>query len=87
MTPDTIVDLTNGAIKLTLFLTAPIVLVAALVGLLVGIAQAVTSIQDGTIAISLKLIVVGVLLAVAGRWIGGHVMTYAERVFSQIGHF
>ncbi|MES2935201.1 MAG: type III secretion system export apparatus subunit SctS, partial [Pseudomonadota bacterium] len=85
--PNIIVEFTNNAMTLTLLLTAPIVIVAALVGLLVGIMQAVTSIQDQTIASTLKLLIVGLLLVAIGRWLASHVMTYAERVFDQIAHF
>lgn len=84
MSPETVVDLTRNAMFLLLLLAAPIVVAAAVIGLAVGFLQAITSIQDQTIAVALKLIVIGVLLAVLATWFGQEINTYALRVFGQI---
>jgi len=84
MTPETIVDLTRNAMFLLLLLAAPIVVAAAVIGLAMGFLQAITSIQDQTIAVALKLLVIGLLLAVLASWFGQEIHTYALRVFTQI---
>lgn len=86
MTPENIIDLARTAMFLTLLLSAPIVITAAVIGLIVGFLQAVTSIQDQSIGIAIKLLVIGLLLVVLSNWIGSEIAVYADRVFSQISH-
>ena len=84
MTPESIVELTRAALFLVLLLAAPIVIVAAVVGVLVGFVQAITSIQDQTLAMAIKLLVIGALLALLANWYGQTLHTFALRVFTQL---
>ena len=86
MTPETILELTRNVLFLTLLLTAPIVITAAVLGVAIGFLQAVTSIQDSTIGVAIQLIVIGVLLVLLANWFGREVLFFATRVFDQIGN-
>ena len=63
-----IVDLARNAIMLTLLVSAPLLLAALVVGLLVSVVQAVTQIQEQTLTFVPKLIVVAVVFLVALPW-------------------
>ena len=84
MTPESIVELTRAALFLVLLLAAPIVIAAAGIGVLVGFVQAITSIQDQTIGLAIKLLVIGALLALLANWYGQALHAYALRVFAAL---
>ncbi|HLV20680.1 MAG TPA: flagellar biosynthetic protein FliQ, partial [Polyangiaceae bacterium] len=60
----------------------PVLGVAALVGLLVGVLQAVTQIHDSAVSHLPKLLAVVLALVLSGPWIGGQVSAFALRVFA-----
>jgi type III secretion HrpO family protein len=69
------------ALFLAIAVSLPVVGVAALAGLLVAIFQAATQVQDITLAHLPRLLVVAVVLAVAGPWMGAQIAAFAARVF------
>jgi type III secretion protein S len=81
MTHEAIVQLDVGRLMLCLLLSLPAVAVAAIVGLLVALVQAVTSLQDQAISQGVKLICVTIAVAVSGPWIGSTVLRFTERLF------
>jgi len=84
MTSDAIAKLATEALMLILQLSAPLVGVAAVIGLLFGFLQAVTQLQDQTTTFAVKLIVVVALLLVLVPWMGVQLNTYSERMFEMI---
>jgi len=74
----------SQALLLTLWLSLPAILVAALVGTLVSLLQALTQVQDQTLGFAVKLVAVGLVLALAGRWIGGELLKYAQGIFEML---
>lgn len=70
------------ALVLSLVVALPVLGVAAIVGLVVAALQAATQIQDPTIAHLPRLLAVGAVLVVLGRWMGAEVGTFAERVLA-----
>lgn len=69
------------ALILSLVVSLPIVGLAALVGLLVAVLQAATQVQDITLSHLPRLVVVAVLLAVLGPWMGAQIAAFASGVF------
>jgi len=63
-----IVDLARNALMVTLLVAAPMLLVALGVGLVISVLQAVTQIQEQTLAFVPKLLAVGVVFIVALPW-------------------
>ena len=55
---------------LVVVLSAPPLIVAVVVGVLTSLVQALMQIQDQTLLFGIKLVAVGITLALTGRWIG-----------------
>lgn len=68
-----------------LLLSLPVLLAAALTGLLIGVLQALTQLQDQSFQFLCKLLVVIVVLVSCREWIGSSLLAYAERHFDAIG--
>jgi type III secretion protein S len=80
-----IIQAGNRALTLVLLLSLPAVLTSALVGLLTGIAQAVTQIQDQSVAQALKLIAVLAALALSWKWIAAEIFHMADQLVASVG--
>ncbi len=76
----TVLDLTQNALLVAMLLSLPAAVTAALVGVVVGIGQAVTSIQDQSLAQSIKIVAVMLVLLVSGGWISSEMMTFGGDV-------
>ena len=68
MTPETVVTVGRQALEMTLMLSAPLLLTALGVGLIVGIFQAATSINEMTLSFIPKLLAMALALVIAGPW-------------------
>jgi len=68
MNPQIVLDLGSQALQLILLLSAPILAAGLVVGLLVSILQAVTSIQEATLAFVPKIVVVFLALILFLPW-------------------
>jgi flagellar biosynthetic protein FliQ len=66
MTPETVMDIGVQAMTVTVLLAAPLLLSALVVGLLVGMFQAATQINEMTLTFVPKLIVVALVVLFAG---------------------
>ncbi|MDX1920575.1 MAG: flagellar biosynthetic protein FliQ [Candidatus Caenarcaniphilales bacterium] len=66
-----------------LIVAGPIILAAAAVGLLIGILQAATQVQDQTIPSAVKLIGVMILLVVIGFWMFSYLTRFTEKTIGQ----
>ena len=84
MTPQTIVTLGQRALELTLLVSAPLLLAALAVGLLVSIFQAATQINEMTLSFIPKLIAIFVVMVAAGPWMLQLLLDYIQRLFSDI---
>ncbi len=84
MTPDTIITLGEQALKVTALVSAPMLLTVLVVGLLVGMFQAVTSIQEMTLSFIPKLIVLALVLMFAGSWMLNLLMDFTRHIFTII---
>ncbi|NBU44796.1 MAG: flagellar biosynthetic protein FliQ [Betaproteobacteria bacterium] len=63
-----VVDLGRQALWITMLVSAPLLVVGLAVGLLIGIFQAATSINEQTLSFIPKLIALGLTLSIAGGW-------------------
>lgn len=84
MDVNTLIELTNRMLVLVLLLSLPTVAASVVVGLAIGILQAVTQIQDQSIAYGLKLIAVAAVIALTAAWSGSELFQYARQVFESI---
>jgi len=80
MTPDFVVALTRQSVETILLVTAPMMISAVVVGLLISIFQAATQIQEQTLSFAPKVAAVMVALTIFAPWIIKVVLTYTEEV-------
>lgn len=84
MTPETVVRIAQEMLWMTSLLAAPLLLTALSAGLLIGILQAATQIQEITVSFVPKLIAMAVALFVAGGWMLHLIIDYTRRLFESI---
>jgi flagellar biosynthetic protein FliQ len=72
------VDLGRQAIVVSLLIGSPLLLAGMMVGLLVGLLQAVTQIQEQTIAFVPKLVVMVLTIALLAPWLINQMVQYAH---------
>ena len=79
-----IVDLSRDAILTALLLAAPMLVVALGIGLVVSVLQAVTQIQEQTLAFVPKLVGVAVVFLVALPWMIQFAVKYTTELFRSL---
>ncbi|MDG4867324.1 flagellar biosynthesis protein FliQ [Guyparkeria sp. 1SP6A2] len=84
MSPDTVIDLTRQALTVILYLAMPILLTALAVGLLIGMFQAATQINEMTLSFIPKMIAVVVAILLAAPWMLQVIVDFTERLFHNI---
>jgi type III secretion protein S len=77
----TLLDYSYQTLILVAMLTLPAVITAAAVGLLVGFLQAITQVNDSSIAQAAKLIATLVVLLITVRWMGHELVTFSQQLF------
>jgi type III secretion protein S len=85
MDPAVVVDASYSALTLVLWLSLPVVLTSAIVGLGTAIVQAVTQIQDQAVSQAVKLIAVFVVLALTSKWVATEIFHTADQLFTSVG--
>jgi len=84
MTPESVILIGQEAIKITVLMSAPILGSALAVGLLVGMFQAATQIQEMTLSFIPKLAMIAVMLLLAGTWMINLAVDFTRRLFENI---
>lgn len=84
MNQDMILLIAKKAIVTTAMVSAPILLSALFVGLIVAMFQAMTQINESTLSFIPKLIVVGLIIILAGNWMLNSLMNYTVSLFNAI---
>jgi flagellar biosynthetic protein FliQ len=84
MNSTAVINLMSEALQLTLLISAPILLTALAVGLVVSVFQAATQINEMTLSFIPKLVGVFFAVVVSGPWILQLLIDYTQRLFSSI---
>jgi flagellar biosynthesis protein FliQ len=84
MTPEMIMAIGQRALEVMLLLAAPLLLVALVVGLLVGVFQAATQINETTLSFIPKLLGMAAALVIAGPWMLKVIVGYTRELFESI---
>ena len=79
-----IIHFTAQAMDLVLYLSMPAIIAATVVGLIVGLFQALTSIQEQTLPHAFKLIAIMFAIAATVRWLGPELLLFTQNAFDQI---
>lgn len=84
MSPEAVMSLAQQAMELTLMISAPMLLSALAIGLVVSIFQAATQINEATLSFIPKLLGMFVVLMLTGSWMIGMLVDYVQRLFGNI---
>lgn len=86
MSPEVFVDILREALWLIIILVSAIVVPSLLVGLVVAIFQAATSINEQTLSFLPRLIVTLLALIFGGHWVVGKIMDFTMSLVERIPH-
>jgi flagellar biosynthetic protein FliQ len=84
MTPDAVVGIMAEAIKVTMLISAPVLLVGLVIGVLISLIQAVTQIQEVTLVFVPKIVAVMVVLVAALPWMINVMISYTHNLIANI---
>lgn len=84
MTPEMVTTIGHQALWVTMLLSAPLLLSALGIGLLIGMFQAATQINEMTLSFIPKLLVLALALGVAGPWMLQVITSFTQQLFQQI---
>jgi len=84
MDPQIAIELGRRALWTTLIVGSPVLVAGMIVGLVVGLFQAVTQIQEQSVAFVPKIIVMLLVLSIALPWLIAQMMKYTSDLFTGI---
>ncbi len=84
MNPESVMTIGQQALEITMMVSAPMLLTALGVGLMVSIFQAATQINEMTLSFIPKLFSMLLMMVVAGPWMLNLMMDYMRRLFTNI---
>ena len=84
MTPETVLTTGSQALQLVLMLAAPLLLTALAVGVLIGVFQAATQINEQTLSFIPKLLSTAAVLVVTGPWMLRLLTEFTKRLYESI---
>jgi flagellar biosynthetic protein FliQ len=84
MTPESVITLGRHAMEIMLMVSAPLLIVALGIGLIVSIFQAATQINEATLSFIPKLVGIFVTLVIAGPWMLTIMLDYMRELFTNI---
>ena len=87
MTIETVVDIIQSALIVTLKASLPMLIVSLVVGLIISVIQTVTSIQEQTLTFVPKLVAVFMTLGLAGSFLFGTVVNFTIELFNNFSMY
>lgn len=79
-----LIKLTLEALYIVLIVSLPVLIASLVTGLIVGIFQTITQLQEHTLSFVPKIIVVFLVLALLSHWIGNHIVKFTFNLWSII---
>ena len=86
MSPETVLEVGRGAVMTLLIITSPIMMVALVIGLIISLFQALTSIQEMTLTFVPKIVLVFFAILLMANWMGDHLGVYSRELYSKIAN-
>lgn len=84
MTPQYVMDLAHSTLMVTSLIAAPLLLIALLAGLVIGMLQAATQINEQTLSFIPKLLLLVLTLFVVGPWILRVLVDFTHDLYTSI---
>ena len=87
MTPEIVISIAQQALVTLVLISAPLLLSALGIGLLIGVFQAATQINEMTLSFIPKILGIIAVLFIAGQWMLDMLIQYTHRLISNIPGF
>ncbi len=87
MNESSIINIAQEALKVILYVSAPILVISMVVGLVISIFQATTQIQEQTLTFVPKILSVVAAIALFGSWMLRVLIEYTQNIFININQF
>ena len=87
MTVEAVLDIASEALWTIIITSAPLILLSLIIGLVVSIFQAVTSIQEQTLTFVPKLLAIFIGLMVFGSFILNTIISFMVTLWSSFGEY
>jgi len=84
MTPGYIMDLTHSTLLVTSMIAAPLLLISLITGLVIGMLQAATQINEATLSFIPKLLLLVLTIFVTGPWILRVLIDFTRDLYANI---
>jgi flagellar biosynthesis protein FliQ len=84
MTPETVINLVQQTLEITILMSAPLLLTALVTGLIVSVFQAATQINEMTLSFIPKLLAIFAVLVLAGPWMLNVLIDFTRRLIEGI---
>jgi flagellar biosynthesis protein FliQ len=84
MTPENVMDLAHSTLLVTSMIAAPLLLIALIVGLVIGMLQAATQINEATLSFIPKLLFLVLALFAVGPWILRVLVDFTHDLYANI---
>ena len=84
MTPELVVQLARRSFEATLILSAPLLLFSLVVGLIISVFQAVTSINEATLAFAPKIVAVMIAMIIFFPWMISYMTDFTREIYALI---
>ena len=86
MTPELVAQIARRSFETTLLLSAPLLIFSLVVGLLISIFQAVTSINEATLAFVPKIVAVMVAMLIFFPWMMTYMSDFTREIYGLIAN-
>ena len=86
MTPELVVQLARRSFEATLLLAAPLLIASLIIGLMVSVFQAVTSINEATLAFAPKIVAVMVAMIIFFPWMMTYMSDFTREIYGMIAN-
>ncbi|HEY3657067.1 MAG TPA: flagellar biosynthesis protein FliQ [Steroidobacteraceae bacterium] len=84
MTPENVMDLAHGTLLVTSMIAAPLLLIALVTGLVIGMLQAATQINESTLSFIPKLLLLVLTLFAIGPWMLRVLVDFTHDLYTNI---
>ncbi|MEO8629915.1 MAG: flagellar biosynthesis protein FliQ [Betaproteobacteria bacterium] len=84
MNPEMVINLIQQSMEVAILLSAPLLLTALVVGLMISIFQAATQINEMTLSFIPKLLAIFVVLVLAGPWMISVMVDFTRRLITSL---
>ncbi len=87
MDESSVINIAQDALKVIIYVSAPILIISMVVGLIISIFQATTQIQEQTLTFVPKILSIMAAIAIFGSWMIKTLMEYTQNIFNNMNQF